>query len=99
MGQVLLDVVVEARLRFELENHAHDIYDAYHAIHARVVAKSTFFFIEELVQLIRSAHVAARRRHEEQSVAAKPLMGHDVKVSNLWSERFGNGWRLAGAIG
>lgn len=29
--QVLFGVVSEARVRFELENHAHDLYDAFHA--------------------------------------------------------------------
>jgi hypothetical protein len=34
--QVLHGVVTEARVRFELENHAHDLYDAYHATLAQL---------------------------------------------------------------
>ena len=82
---MLFGVVSEARLRFLMENHAHDIYDAFQAIHARVVSKSTYFFMDELHNLIRAAHSGSQAKHEE--VVAKPLMGHDVQVTNLWKIR------------
>jgi tryptophan 2,3-dioxygenase len=75
--------VDEARVRFELENHAHDLYDAFQAI--------TFFHLDEMIRIIQGAHHAARARVGIGGVsgveAARPEMGHDVLVSNLWEVR------------
>jgi hypothetical protein len=38
------------------ENHAHDIYDAFHAIHKTAVVRNTFFHWEELIDIIRESH-------------------------------------------
>ena len=75
-------VLEEARVRFELANPAHDIYDAFQAVHSNAVRKSTFFTLEEMIQIIRASHAAARDRHAAIA-ACKPLMGHDVLVSNM----------------
>jgi hypothetical protein len=40
---VLLGVFHVTRVRFELENHAHDIYDAFQAIHSKAIDAATFF--------------------------------------------------------
>ena len=58
---VLLGVFDLARLRFEIENHAHDIYDAYQAIHSRAIEGSTFFFLEEMIDIIKRSHLASNR--------------------------------------
>ena len=84
---VLFDVVDEARLRLLLENHAHDIYDAFQGVRATAVDKASFCFLSELHDVIRAAHRGSRQKHEDYSIAGKPLMGHDVKVSNLWHVR------------
>jgi hypothetical protein len=83
--KVLFGVTKECRLRFELENHAHDIYDAFHSVHATAVTKATFYHFEELVDIIQKSHIAARDRHV--SIGCKPLMGHDVLASNMWEVR------------
>jgi hypothetical protein len=80
-------------VRFELENHAHDVYDAFQAIHAAAVRKGTFFHLEEMIRLIEASHHAARARvvGGVRGVSgvepARPEMGHDVLVSNLWEIR------------
>jgi hypothetical protein len=76
-----------ARLRFLLENHAHDIYDAHIKIHAGFIHRATFFFFEEMRNLIRQAHASSRERQAKDDPGARPLMGHDVLVSNLWQVR------------
>ena len=38
------------------ENHAHDVYDAFHAIHKTAVAKSTFFHWDEMIDIIKASH-------------------------------------------
>ena len=64
---VLFNCVESARLRFMLENHAHDIYDAFHAIHKRVIENNTFYTLEEMMELIRLAH---KSRAERTAAAA-----------------------------
>jgi hypothetical protein len=86
-GEVLYDVFDEFRVRFELENHAHDIYDAFHAVHARAVKTTSFYHWDELVDIIEKSHVAARQRHERLEHGVRPLMGHRVMVTNLWQVR------------
>ena len=99
---VLFGVFDWARLRFELENHAHDIYDAFQAIHKKGVAKSTYFTLEEMVAIIKASHSADLRfggvggaKYEasmgstgsSEASMEKPLMGKEVTVSNLWEVR------------
>ena len=60
----------------------HDVYDGYQAIHAGRVTHSTFYAFEELRAIIRGAH--DQMRNQEQ---LRPVVGHDVKVSNLWEVR------------
>ena len=79
---VMEGVFRTARLCMELEHHAHDVYDAYQAIHAGLVRRSTFFYLEELIHLIEAAHESSGDREAQQ-----PVVGHDVKVSNLWEVR------------
>ena len=43
-------------MRFELENHAHDIYDAFGGIHSAAVRGQTYFSLAELHGIIKSAH-------------------------------------------
>ena len=78
---VLEGVFDMARARCEMENHAHDLYDSYHAIHAVQVRDSSFWHFEELRVLIKAAHA------RQDSHAKCPVVGHDVIVSNLWSLR------------
>ncbi|CAE8653696.1 unnamed protein product [Polarella glacialis] len=82
---VLEQVTESSRVRFELEHHAHDIYDAFHAIHGSRVRRSTFYHHEELLSIIREAHEPAKLR--ASGCAASSGMGHDVLVSNLWKIR------------
>lgn len=87
--EVLFGVVSESRARFELENHAHDIYDAFHAIHARAVRRATFFHFDEMVHIIEAAHHVAGAPGVcgVPGEPARPLMGHNILVSNLWEVR------------
>ena len=78
---VLEGVFDMARARCELENHAHDLYDAFQAIHACSVRNASYWHFEELRALIKAAHA----RHDTK--AKCPEVGHDVMVSNLWSLR------------
>ena len=64
-----------------MENHAHDLYDSHHAVHAVKVRNSTYWFFEELRTLVKAAHAM------KESNAKSPVVGHDVKVSNLWTLR------------
>ena len=80
-------VFEQARVRFCLEHHAHDIYDAFHAIHSKALYQHTFFEYEEMIAVIKGAHVAARDRHAREGGGTHPIMGHDVQVSNLWQLR------------
>ena len=99
---VLFGVFDWARLRFELENHAHDIYDAFQAIHKKGVVKSTYFTLEEMIAIIKASHSADLRfggvggaKYEasmgstgsSEASMEKPLMGKEVTVSNLWEVR------------
>lgn len=79
---VLEGVFSNVRARCQLENHAHDVYDAFHAIHARLVKHSTFYNYEELREITRVAHERVRDPR-----AHRPVVGHDVKVSDLWEVR------------
>ena len=79
---VLFGVFRQARARNEVEHHAHDIYDAVHAVHAGAVRRSTFFHLEELINIIEAAHTVA-----EDKSSLNPIAGHDVKVSCLWQVR------------
>ena len=79
---VLLGVFDSARIRFELPDHAHDIYDAFQGITKSAVARHTFFTFEEMIDIIKGAH-----KFDRQGTAPKPLMGPDVMVSNLWQVR------------
>ena len=82
LGLYVLEGVFDmARARCEMENHAHDLYDSYHAIHAVQVRDSSFWHFEELRVLIKAAHA------RQDSHAKCPVVGHDVIVSNLWSLR------------
>ena len=65
---VMEGVFRQARLRMELEHHAHDVYDALQAIHARMVRRSTFFYLEELISLIEAAHVSSGDRSQAHPV-------------------------------
>ena len=83
---VLEDVCETFKVRFELENHAHDIYDAFTAIHNRAVQKATFFKWEELRQIIIASH-KSRSGISTQGPQPNSMMGHDVMVSNMWNVR------------
>ena len=79
---VMEGVFRQARLRMELEHHAHDVYDAYQAIHARMARRNTFFYLDEMINLIIAAHSSSGDQR-----AQHPVVGHDVRVSNLWEVR------------
>ncbi len=79
---VMEGVFRQARARCELENHAHDVYDAFHAIHASRVRTSTYFHHDELIDLIKCAHV-----QKHNSGELRPIVGHKVMVRNLWQVR------------
>lgn len=79
---VLFGVFTSARIRFQLPDHAHDIYDAFQGISKTAVARHTFYTLDEMIDIIRGAHRAHR-----QAVGHKPVMGPDVLVSNLWEVR------------
>ena len=78
---VLFGVTRKFRIRFELENHAHDIYDAFQGIHGQAVRRVTYYHLEELIGIIKQAHQVRK------SPADRPLMGHSVMVTNLWNVR------------
>ncbi|CAK0866806.1 unnamed protein product, partial [Prorocentrum cordatum] len=93
----LVDVFDVVRLRFELPDHAHDVYDAFHSIHRTAVAKETFFHLEELIDIMKASHKASllHRESSESSGSSgwqsqgghRPVMGPDVLVTNLWEIR------------
>lgn len=78
----MFGVFRECRPRCEVEHHAHDVYDAWHAVHASKVKHSTYFHHDELIGLIEAAHKLAADRKQ-----LRPIVGHDVQVSNLWGVR------------
>ena len=53
---VMYGVVKKARLRFELANHAHDIYDAFQGITKNEIMKHTYYSYAEMVGIIEAAH-------------------------------------------
>jgi len=79
---ILEGVFIKFRLRRQCPNHAHDIYDAFQGIHATQVRNSTYFSLEEMIDIIKKAHAISNAKGQ-----ARPLMGHDVKVSALWDLR------------
>jgi hypothetical protein len=91
---VLHGVTDTVRVRFELENHAHDIYDAFGAIHARAVRRQTYYSMSELHGIIQAAHVL---QDAGTAILPKnPLMGRDVQVTNLWEIRDIWQWLMPG---
>ena len=76
---VMSGVFHEGKARCEEENHAHDVYDAWHAIHATRAKHATYFHHEELIGLIEASHTVAADRKQH-----RPIVGHDVRVGNLW---------------
>ena len=88
---VLLNVFDTARLRFLLENHAHDIYDAFQAVHKTPVERTTFYHLEELIQIIAASHKQSLRGEQSSSGSVRhghaPAMGKDVLVTNMWEIR------------
>ena len=79
---LIFGVFRRARLRMELEHHAHDVYDAVQAMHAGMVKRHTYFHLEEMIGLIAAAHQDA-----DDASQLRPVVGHDVRVSNLWEVR------------
>ena len=77
---ILFRIFSRSRARCELENHAHDVYDAFHAVHAVKVRHTSFYHLDELRTIIEAAHAASR-----DAKAMRPIAGHNVKVSNLWA--------------
>ena len=49
-------VTEEGRLRMCMEDHAHDVYDAYHGIHVTRLSQETYFTIDEMEHVIIDAH-------------------------------------------
>ena len=80
---LLYGVFGEFKLRFLMPHHAHDIFDAMGSVHTNRVRRSTFFFLEELIALIKGAH----KVKSPSSSAAPGSWGHDDMVSNLWTSR------------
>ena len=74
-------VFKRVRVRCLLEHHAHDVYDAFHAVHAGRVKHSTFYTLDELHGLVRGAH-----DHIRDAAVLTPIVGHDVMAppSNAW---------------
>ena len=89
---VMEGVFLQFRARNEVEEHAHDLYDAFHAITNNRVRASTFFYYEELVNLIKAAHKGRGAQPK------RPIMGPDVKVSSLWSIRDFWEWLAPGYV-
>ena len=79
---VLFGVFTSARIRFQLPDHAHDIYDAFQGITKTAIERQTYYTLEEMIDIIRGAH-----RADRQAADSKPVMGPDVLVSNLWQVR------------
>lgn len=92
---VLEDVCERFRIRFELPHHAHDIYDAFEAVHAKAVHNSTFFSLSELVSIIEAAHKGIPGGSTSEAKAGS-LMGHNVLVSLLWEVRDYYEWLAPG---
>ena len=79
---VVAGVIRRAKLRCELEHHSHDVYDAFQSVHAKMVQRRTHFRLEEMIALIEAAH---QQSGDDREMC--PAVGHDVKVSNLFSVR------------
>ena len=92
---VMEQITVENRVRFELPNHAHDVYDSFHSIHARKIAASNFYSMKELDELIVEAHASARAS-AAGGAGVSAAMGHDVLVSHLWKIRDFWNWLAPG---
>ena len=58
---VLQRVFTKVRVRFLLENHAHEIYDAFQAVSKNAVERNTFYLLAEMIDILKVAH---RRRGE-----------------------------------
>ena len=89
-------VFQECRLRCCMEDHAHDVYDAFHGIHVTRLSQETFFTIDEVEHIIKDAHRQAYDRHAAEGGENKPIMGHDVLVSCLWEIRNFWEWLVPG---
>lgn len=89
-------VINEGRLRCCMEEHAHDIYDAYHGIHVTRLSQETYFTLDEVEHIIKDAHRQAYDRHAAEGGENKPIMGHDVLVSCLWEIRDFWEWLVPG---
>ena len=89
---VLERVFLRVRVRCEMEFHAHDIYDQYHSIHAGLVRRTTTYFWEDLIHLIKAAHTMGKH----SQCAEKPLVGRNVNVFNLWEVRDFWEWLVPG---
>ena len=60
---VLEGIFTTVRANCDLKNHAHDLRDLLHAVHAVEVRNSLFYFIEKLQTLIKAPHSA----HDSQA--------------------------------
>ena len=74
-----------------MENHAHDVYDAFHAVHATKVRHTSFYHLDELHTIIEATHAASR-----DAKALRPIAGRNVKVSNVWAARVYWEWSCPG---
>ena len=70
----------QCRARCEVEHHAHDLYDQFHSIHATSVKRSTYWSLEELIDIIKAAHTTSSDARSQ-----RPIVGQHVQVLNLWS--------------
>lgn len=89
-------VFQETRLRCCMEDHAHDVYDAFHGIHVTRLSQETYFTIDEVEHIIKDAHRQAYDRHAAEGGENKPIMGHDVLISCLWEIRDFWEWLVPG---
>ena len=61
-----------------------------HTVHIRGHARrgTTFWTLQELDDLIKSAHAGAKKAWEEKKDGHHgPIMGHDINVGHLWTIR------------
>ena len=72
---VVAGVFRRARLRCELEHHAHDVYDAFQAAHAKMVQRHRYFHLEDMIAFIEVAH---QQSGDDRDMC--PVVGYCVKA-------------------
>ena len=89
---VLFGCFKSARLRFMLEHHAHDVYDAFHGVTKRAVERHTYYFMEELIAIIKGAHALAGEKVSSAARAGSTASAASAAAAPEAPGRGVSGW-------